>query len=149
MYPSIMCALNIFPETTVPWPPSRFGHDLTGWVCYSWEAEGFEYASLILRYDRDRLDKFKQMGSQLPEFLACVHQTLVEDTLKRMYVIERGNVPVQVIRDPEEGYLSDTLSDVTRPFMKDRRVKLEYENSSSTYCHVAKKSYVSHSRPGR
>ncbi|KAK2832722.1 hypothetical protein Q5P01_016611 [Channa striata] len=275
MYPSIMCTLNISPETTVPWPPSRFGHDLTGWVCYSWEAEGFEYASLILRYDRDRCeftrapavfsssvehylnkragfkaklkdpalsdaervyykmqegeckvmansfygtaplpcgplisahgrrqisvvnecvssfyhhscpmlygdtdsvmvsvgygpedpperglrcaervrggrdlpsaedsekelledfacsaraavaDKFKRAGSRVPEFLACVHRTLVEDTLKRM----------------TPG--SETLSDVTRPFVKDRRVKLEYENSSSAYCHVAKKSYVS------
>ncbi|KAK2812862.1 hypothetical protein Q5P01_000939 [Channa striata] len=306
MYPSIMCALNISPETTVPWPPSRFGHDLTGWVCYSWEAEGFEYASLILRYDRDRreftrapavfsssvehylnkragfkaklkdpalsdaervyykmqegeckvmansfygtaplpcgplisghgrrqisvvnecvssfyrhscpvlygdtdsvmvsvgygpedpperglrcaervrggrdlpsaedsekelledfarsaraavADKFKRAGSRVPEFLACVHRTLVEDTLKRMYVIERGNVPVRAIRDPEGGFTeegypvyvvrtpgSETLSDVTRPFVKDRRVKLEYENSSSAYCHVAKKSYVS------
>ncbi|KAF0029324.1 hypothetical protein F2P81_018429 [Scophthalmus maximus] len=289
MHPSIMCALNISPETTVPWPPSRFGHDLTGWVCYNWEAEGFEYASLILRYDRDRgefvrapavfsssvehylnrraefkeklkdpalgdperlyyklqegeckfmansfyetaplpcgpltsghgrrqismvnecvssfyrhscpmlygdtdsvmvsvgssistdgepegdeknlledfaslsraamADKFKRAGSQVPEFLACVHRTLVEDTLKRMYVIESGNVPVRAIRDPkgtftEDGYPvyafrtpgAETLSDVTRPFVKDRRVKLEYENSSSVYCHVAKKSYVS------
>ncbi|KAK2844053.1 hypothetical protein Q5P01_010712 [Channa striata] len=306
MYPSIMCALNISPETTVPWPPTRFGHDLTGWVCYSWEAEGFEYASLILRYDRDQreftrapavffssvehylnkragfkaklkdpalsdvervyykmqegeckvmansfygtaplpcgplisghgrrqisvvnecvssfyrhscpvlygetdsvmvsvgygpkdppeqglrcaehvrggrdlpsaedsekelledfarsaraavADKFKRAGSRVPEFLACVHRTLVEDTLKRMYVIERGNVLVRVIRDPEGGFTeqgypvyvvrtpgSETLSDITRPFVKDRRVKLEYENSSSAYCHVAKKSYVS------
>ncbi|KAK2856673.1 hypothetical protein Q5P01_005408 [Channa striata] len=101
-------------------------------------------------------DKFKRAGSRVPEFLACVHRTLVEDTLKRMYVIERGNVPVRAIRDPEGGFTeegypvymvrtpgSETLSDVTRPFVKDRRVKLEYENSSSAYCHVAKKSYVS------
>lgn len=101
-------------------------------------------------------DKFKRAGSQVPEFLACVHRTLVEDTLKRMYVIESGNVPVRAIRDPkgtftEDGYPvyafrtpgAETLSDVTRPFVKDRRVKLEYENSSSVYCHVAKKSYVS------
>ena len=51
MYPSIMCALNISPETTIPWPPTEFPHDLSGWVCYNWEAEGFEYASLILKYD--------------------------------------------------------------------------------------------------
>lgn len=43
MYPSIMCALNISPETTVPWPPKDFPHVLSGWVCYSWEAEGFKY----------------------------------------------------------------------------------------------------------
>ncbi|KAK2825775.1 hypothetical protein Q5P01_019989 [Channa striata] len=99
---------------------------------------------------------FKRAGSRVPEFLACVHWTLVEDALKRMYVIERGNVPVRAIRDPEGGFTeegypvyvvrtpgSETLSDVTRPFVKDRRVKLEYENSSSAYCHVAKKSYVS------
>ncbi|KAI4822305.1 hypothetical protein KUCAC02_007859 [Chaenocephalus aceratus] len=46
-----MCALNISPETTIPWPPVNFPHDLSGWVCYNWEAEGFEYASLILKYD--------------------------------------------------------------------------------------------------
>lgn len=54
MYPSIMCALNISPETTILWPPAKFPHDLTGWVCYNWEAEGFEYASLILKYDESR-----------------------------------------------------------------------------------------------
>lgn len=305
MYPSIMCALNISPETTVPWPPRSFPHDLTGWVVYNWEAEGFEYATLVLRYDADRgvferapavfsssvahylnkrlefkamlkdpalgdaertyykvqeaeckvmansfygtapspcgslisghgrrqitvvndcvsvffknrcpvmygdtdsvmvsvgygpedrpesdvpderlsggdeseetpareaerlrrfagaaraaLEaKFKRAASEVPGFIQHVHRALVEDTLKRMYVIERGNEPVAVIRDPEgarteEGYPvyvarapdSRNLCDVTRPFVKDRRVKLEYENSSSVYCHVAKKSYVS------
>ncbi len=54
MYPSIMCALNISPETTIPWPPAHFPHDLSGWVCYNWEEEGFQYATLILKYDPDR-----------------------------------------------------------------------------------------------
>nr|BBA49171.1 DNA polymerase [Oryzias latipes] len=309
MYPSIMCALNISPETTVPWPPRSFPHDLSGWVVYKWEAEGFEYATLILRYDADRAvferapavfsssvehylnrrdefkaklkdpalcdaerayykvqeaeckvmansfygtapppcgslisghgrrqisvvndcvstfyknrcpvmygdtdsvmvsagygpddlpesdvsdeqpgdgespeleterlrnfaaaslaalgAKFERAASEVPGFLRYVHLALVEDTLKRMYTIERGNEPVAVIRDPEgafteEGYPvyvaqtpdSRSLLDVTRPFVKDRRVKLEYEYSSSVYCHVAKKSYVSltHNLDGR
>lgn len=51
MYPSIMCALNISPETTVPWPPADFPHNIRGWVCYRWDVEGFPYASLILKYD--------------------------------------------------------------------------------------------------
>lgn len=303
MYPSIMCALNISPETTIPWPPVKFPHDLSGWVCYNWEAEGFEYASLILKYDQsrggfvrepavlsssveyyldqraelkrklqspdigrvDRVycetqegeckvlansfygtaphpcgplisghgrrqisvvnncvstfyqhrcpvvygdtdsvmvsvgygpedlpepdvpdvergddssvreaaendlllesfarqartamgDKFKRAGAQVPAFLDYVHAALVEDTLERMYVIGRGNIAQKVVRDPdgtftEEGYPvyvarvpeSTESSDVTGPFVKDRRVKLEYENSCSVYCHVAKKTYV-------
>lgn len=52
MYPSIVCALNISPETTIPWPPVKFPQYLSGWVCYNWEAEGFEYTSLILKYDQ-------------------------------------------------------------------------------------------------
>ena len=52
MYPSIMSALNISPETTVPWPPNVFDHDLSDWLCYNWEAEGFKCASLIMKYDR-------------------------------------------------------------------------------------------------
>lgn len=302
MYPSIMCALNISPETTIPWPPVKFPHDLSGWVCYNWEAEGFEYASLILKYDQaqggfvrapaifsssveyylnqraefkrkiknpdiskaERVyykmqegeckvlansfygtaphpcgplisghgrqqisvvnscvstfyqhrcpvvygdtdsvmvsvgygpgdlpesdvpnvdvhrgeapggetenkllesfacrartamgDKFKRVGEQVPDFLDYVHTALVEDTLKRMYVIGRGNTHQKVVRDPrgtftKEGYPvyvagvpgSEELTDVTGPFVKDRRVKLEYENSCSVYCHVAKKTYV-------
>lgn len=303
MYPSIMCALNISPETTIPWPPVDFPHDLSGWVCYNWEAEGFQYASLILKYDQtqgcfirapgifsssveyylnqraefkrklknpdiseaDRVyyklqegeckvlansfygtaprpcgplisghgrqqiaivnncvstfyqhscpvvygdtdsvmvsvgygprdiperdvsdvvvhrtdtprsgdtdikllesfacnartavgDMFKRAGSQVPAFLDYVHTALVEDTLGRMYVIGRGNTHRKVVRDPKgtftkEGYPvfvagvpgSEEVADVTGPFVKDRRVKLEYENSCSVYCHVAKKTYV-------
>lgn len=314
MYPAIMCALNISPETTIPWPATGFGHDLSGWVCYSWESEGFGYASLIMKYDPERrafvrepsvfssaveyyLDmrsalkqkledpalcnaerayykmqegeckvmansfygtapfpcgplisahgrqqiaavnrcvssfyrhacpvlygdtdsvmaavgygpadlsedreeeiecatrtklgpgecwdgdgdgdedesgarlkrfaalateaiarKCQRVGSQVPAFLAAVHATLVEDALERMYVIGKGNVPVRLTRDPaggttEQGYPvyvakapdSEVLCDVTGPFVKGRRVRLEYENSSSVYCHVAKKTYV-------
>lgn len=304
MYPSIMCALNISPETTIPWPPATFPHDLSGWVCYSWEVEGFEYASLILKYDGTRCgfvrapailsssveyyldrraeykqklanreigeaervyyktqegeckvlansfygtaphpcgplisghgrqqisvvnscvskfyqhhypvvygdtdsvmvsvgygppdlpeddlpdvhvrngdslssssyrdeeglegfaskarkalnEKFKRVGAEVPAFLNYVHKTLVEDTLGRMHIIGRGNTHQKVVRDPggaftEEGYPvyvakvpgSNEWADVTGPFVKDRRVKLEYENSCSVYCHVAKKSYV-------
>ncbi|KAJ8332469.1 hypothetical protein SKAU_G00426420 [Synaphobranchus kaupii] len=54
MYPSIMCALNISPETTVPWPSKDFAYNLSGWVCYSWEREGFPYASLIMKYDPEK-----------------------------------------------------------------------------------------------
>ena len=50
MYPSIMSALNISFESTVPWPPKDFDHDLSGWLCYNWEAEGFKCASLIMKY---------------------------------------------------------------------------------------------------
>ncbi|TKS75734.1 DNA polymerase delta catalytic subunit [Collichthys lucidus] len=307
MYPSTMCILNISPETTIPWPPATFPHDLSGWVCYSWEAEGFECASLILKYDETRrafvrapailsssveyylnqraeykqklrnpdlsdaervyyktqegeckvlansfygtaphpcgplisshgrqqisvvngcvsnfyryccpvvygdtdsvmvsvgygpgdlpeddlpdvdvrsetsssssssyqeaekellesfarkaraalADKFKRAAMQVPAFLDCVHKALVEDTLERMYIIGRGNKHQKVIRDPrgtftKEGYPvyvakvpgSEEWVDVTRPFVKDRRVKLEYENSCSIYCHIAKKTYV-------
>lgn len=302
MYPSIMCALNISPETTIPWPPVEFPHDLTGWVCYNWEAEGFEYASLILKYDKNKgafvrapavlsssveyylnqraefkrkldnpviseaervyykkqegeckvlansfygtapqpcgplisghgrqqisvvnscvstfyqhccpvvygdtdsvmvsvgygpedrpeidlsdvhinrdntpgretetqvlesfackartalSEKFKRAGRQAPAFLDYVHTALVEDTLKRMYVIGRGNTHQNIIRDPkgtftEEGYPvyvarvpgSEDMADVTGPFVQNRRVKLEYENSCSIYCHIAKKTYV-------
>lgn len=301
MYPSIMCALNISPETTVPWPPKDFPHDLSGWVCYSWEAEGFKYASLVLKYDNakrqfaqapgvfassvayylnqradykrklqnpdiadsDRVyyklqegeckvlansfygtaphpcgplisghgrqqisvvnncvsrfyqhkcpvvygdtdsvmvavgygpddiaeadlsdakvgtgsldaeaergelhqfahqgriamgDKFKRAGERVPEFLDYVHAALVEDVLRRMYVIGPCNEHQRVIRDPngsvtKQGYPvylakvpgEAELLDVTEAFVKDRRVKLEYENSCSVYCHVAKKTYV-------
>ena len=302
MYPSIMCALNISPETIIPWPPVNFPHDLSGWVCYNWAAEGFEYASLILKYDQaqgafvrlpavlsssveyylnqraefkrtlknpdisevervycttqegeckilansfygtaphpcgplisghgrqqisvvnscvstfyrhgspvvygdtdsvmvsvgytpgqrpendvsdvdfhkkdtadpgpenERLesfaykarkalaDKFEQAGAQVPEFLNYVHTALVEDTLKRMYLIGSANKHQNIVRDPsgrftKEGYPvygatvpgSEDFVDVTGPFVRDRRVKLEYENSSSIYCHVAKKTYV-------
>ena len=303
MYPSIMCALNISPETTIPWPPVDFPHDLSGWVCYNWEAEGFEYASLILKYDQaqgclvrapaifsssveyylnqraefkrklkdpeiseaervycktlegeckvlansfygtaphpcgplisghgrqqisvvnscvstfykhrcpvvygdtdsvmvsvghgpgdqaesqvadvdiagdgDALarkpenelletfagkarmalgDKFRRAGEQVPAFLDYVHTALVEDTLTRMYMIGSGNKHQKLERDPKgtftkEGYPvyvtevpgSGERLDVTGPFVKDRRVKLEYENSCSIYCHVAKKTYV-------
>lgn len=300
MYPAIMCALNISPETTVPWPPVKFPHDLSGWVCYNWEAEGFEYTSLILKYNKTKRrfvrvpavfsssveyylnqraefkmklknpdisevervyykmqegeckvqansfygtaphpcgplisghgrqqisvvnscvstfyrhrcpvvygdtdsvmvsvgygpedlpescvpevsrgemsaqesenkllesfackarvalgDKFKRAGERVPAFLEYVHTALVEDTLKRMYVIGRGNTHQKLTRDPrgtftKEGYPvymarvpgSEEVVDVTTPFVKDRRVKLEYENSCSVYCHVAKKTYV-------
>ena len=301
MYPSIMCALNISPETTIPWPPVDFPHDLSGWVCYNWEAEGFEYATLILKYDQTQggfvrapavfsssveyylnrraeykrklkdpyvgevervyyktqegeckvlansfygtaphpcgplisghgrqqisvvnscvatfyqhrcpvvygdtdsvmvaagygpedlpesevpgdsrdarsspeenendllesfarkarkatADKFKRAGAQVPAFLDYVHTALVEDTLQRMYVIGSGNIPQKVVRDPrgtftKEGYPVYVAavqgraepSDVTGAFVRDRRVKLEYENSCSVYCHVAKKTYV-------
>ncbi|KAE8277393.1 hypothetical protein D5F01_LYC24678 [Larimichthys crocea] len=100
-------------------------------------------------------DKFKRAAMQVPAFLDCVHKALVEDTLGRMYIIGRGNKHQKVIRDPrgtftEEGYPvyvakvpgSEEWVDVTRPFVKDRRVKLEYENSCSIYCHIAKKTYV-------
>lgn len=52
-YPSIICALNVSPESIIPWPPAKFPHDLSGWVCYRWEMEGFEFATLILKYDPD------------------------------------------------------------------------------------------------
>lgn len=300
MYPSIMCALNISPETTIPWPPVDFPHDLSGWICYSWEAEGHEYASLILKYDertgsyirapgvfassveyylnqrsafkaklkdpavgdaeriyfklqegeckvmansfygtapypcgplisghgrqqiavvnncvsefyrhkcpvvygdtdsvmvavgygpgdsveidvpdavRDRemnsqqqkaslrqfaykaqeaiRSKLKRVGEQVPDFLQYVHVALVEDVLKRMYVIGRDNKHEKLHRDPQgnltdEGYPvylarvpgAGARIPVTEAFVKDRRVKLEYENSCSIYCHVAKKTYL-------
>ncbi|KAK7915608.1 hypothetical protein WMY93_011369 [Mugilogobius chulae] len=297
MYPSIMCALNISPETTIPWPPHAFPHDLSGCVCYSWQLEGFEYASLILKYDtqtgsferqpavfarsvehylnhrvdcknkiknldigqaerayykmkegeckvlansfygtaphpcgplisahgrqqiaivnscvssfyqhcspviygdtdsvmvsvgygpgqavesevpnviwdRDNgdantleefsqaamkalLDKFDCASQQVPSFLHCVHKTLVEDTLERMYFIGNGNSHQKVIRDPEGAYTdsgfpvyvvqvpgTEGFTDVTTPFIENRRVKLEHENSCSVYCHISKKAYV-------
>lgn len=299
MYPSIMCALNISPETTIPWPPADFGHDLSGWVCYRWEAEGFECASLILRYDEatgtfarttsvfassveyylnqraefkgklkapdisrvDRLyykvqegeckvlansfygtaphpcgplisghgrqqiavvnacvakfyeykspvvygdtdsvmvsvgygpegpfesdlvtdsvgeitaeqesgllrefargarevirGKFKLAGEHVTEFLKYVHVALVEDVLDRAYVIGPGNKHQRLVRDSDgavtaQGYPvyrapapgAGTLIDITEDFVKGRRIKLEYENSCSVYCHVAKKTYV-------
>ncbi|KAK2812508.1 hypothetical protein Q5P01_000008 [Channa striata] len=259
MYPSIMCALNISPETTVPWPRAA-GH-LTGWVCYSWEAEGFEYASLILRYDRDRREFTRApavFSSSVEHYLnkragfkAKLKDPALSDAERVYYKMQEGECKVMAnsfygtaplpcgplisghgrrqisvvnecvssfyrhscpvlygdtdsvmvsvgygpedpperglrcaerVRggrdlpsaedsekelledfpppperpDPEGGFTeegypvyvvrtpgSETLSDVTRPFVKDRRVKLEYENSSSAYCHVAKKSYVS------
>ncbi|KAK5600756.1 hypothetical protein CRENBAI_010609 [Crenichthys baileyi] len=52
MYPSIMCAFNISPETIVLPAYNKFPYNLSGWVCFNWEAEGFEYASLILKYDQ-------------------------------------------------------------------------------------------------
>lgn len=100
-------------------------------------------------------DMFKRAGSQVPAFLDYVHTALVEDTLGRMYVIGRGNTHRKVVRDPKgtftkEGYPifvagvpgSEEVADITGPFVKDRRVKLEYENSCSVYCHVAKETYV-------
>ncbi|KAG7326079.1 hypothetical protein KOW79_011004 [Hemibagrus wyckioides] len=100
-------------------------------------------------------EKFKRAGAQVPEFLDYVHKTLVEDTLKRMYVIGKGNVHQQIVRDPEGSFTehgypvyvarvpgSRAVADVTRLFVKDRRVQLEYENSCSIYCHIAKKTYV-------
>lgn len=301
MYPSIMCALNISPETTVPWPPSKFPHDLTGWICYSWEAEGFEYASLILKYDEDTGEytrapgvfassvehylneramykkklkepvahsdadriyfklqegeckvmansfygtaphpcgplisghgrqqiavvnkcvsdfykhkcpvvygdtdsvmvavgygpkdavekdvpdtvrdkelnaqqekaaikqfaykaqeamraKAKRAGEDVPGFLKHVHMALVEDVMMRMYVIDRDNNHHKLVRDPKGALTKDGYPvflarvpgataqvPVTEAFVKDRRVKLEYENSCSIYCHVAKKTYM-------
>ncbi|KAK7878266.1 hypothetical protein WMY93_031085 [Mugilogobius chulae] len=301
MYPSIMCALNVSPDTLIPWPPVHFPHDLSGWVCYSWEAEGFPFASLILKHDRLRgefvrapgvlpsavqhylelrsafkttlstsileeaerqyyrlqeteckviansfygtagppcgpllaahgrrqislvndcvssyfghrfpaiygdtdsvmvscgygpedgierdvscmhtlsgeecLDaealprfaeeartalenKFKRCVGSASEFVDHVHKVLVEDALERMYVIGRGNESHRVVRATGiplssaktypvyTAHVLDDASvalDVTTPFIKDRRVRLEYEGASSIYCHVSKKAYV-------
>lgn len=298
MYPSIMCALNISPETTIPWPPANFPHDIQGWVCYRWDVEGFPCASLILKYDDDtrsfrrasgvfassveyylnqraefkrklksptiseservyyklqegeckvlansfygtaphpcgplisghgrrqiavvngcvssfyrhkcpviygdtdsvmvavgygpddrvesdlssehrgelssaaekeRLSafanrareairsKFKSAGDEVPAFLRHVHRELVEDALKRMYVIKPHNRHEALIKDPQGRLTSlgypiylamsprGDMLNVTDAFTKDRRVKLEYENSCSVYCHVAKKTYL-------
>lgn len=52
MYPAIMLALNISSETMLPWPVSEIEHDLSGWVCYRWDAEVFHnYATKIMRFD--------------------------------------------------------------------------------------------------
>lgn len=107
---------------------------------------------------RCRSTKLKKAGAQVPAFLKYVHATLVEDTLERMFVIGGGNVHRKLTRDPmgrftEEGYPvyvakvprfeeGGRAADVTGPFVKDRRVKLEYESSAFVYCHVAKKTYV-------
>ena len=316
MYPSIMCALNISPETTIPWPPRSFPHDLSDWVCYNWETEGFQFATLILKFDRktgqfvrapavlassveyyldkraafkERLkfpaddaaraycklqeneckimansfygtapypcgplisghgrqqmavvnscvakffqysspvvygdtdsvmvsvgygpeadterdvsdcsrhrkpdecdlnardlrdfagrarraieDKFTRSNEQIPDFLAYVKRALVADALDRMYMITKDNAVSPLIKasevhecprddDDDDGgvgyplYHADVpdrgLVEVTSAFVKNRRVNLEYENSCSVYCHVAKKTYValSHATDG-
>lgn len=81
-------------------------------------------------------------------------KALVGDTLDRMYMITKGNnvSPLTKAADKsrtQEGYplyhanVSDHgLVEATSAFVKNRRVNLEYENSCSVYCHVAKKTYV-------
>lgn len=120
-------------------------------------AQEEEEARLRAFADRARdaiRSKFKSAGDEVPAFLRHVHRELVEDALKRMYVIGPHNRHEKLTRDPRGGvtaqgypvYLARSprgeMLDVTEAFVKDRRVKLEYENSCSVYCHVAKKTYL-------
>lgn len=68
---------------------------------------------------------------------------------RRTYVIDRGNTHHKVVRDlkgtcTKEGYpvyLARVPGSI-KVAVENRRMKLQYENSSSIYCHVAKKTYV-------